>query len=95
MRLSAGGVAAPALYILLGLAFLALAYAAKRFGAQKWEEWDERGDFGDICQVFTFIVGIVGSVAGLCLVFANALGVAKPLIAPRVYLIEYFRQLVQ
>ena len=56
---------------------------------------DMRGDFGDFMRCMRFAVPVVTTFIGLLCVAVNIMDVLKPILAPRLYLIEYFRYLAR
>lgn len=90
------GAAAEAFWVMLGVFFLVLGGLAARLAIKKWAAWgDLSSDTNDFLKTTSCIVAIAGSVMGFFFVACNIMDMLKPLVAPRLYLIEYFQHLVR
>ncbi len=90
------GVASAAFWVVLGACFLLAATFAFRFGFKRWTEWSELDcDPEFFRKVPTCVIVIVGGAVGFFMFTCNFMDMLKPLLAPRLYLIEYFQQLVR
>lgn len=90
------GVADAGYWVGFGALFLTFAAVWSFMCYKRWTAIREmRGDFGDF---FRFMVGaapIVTTLLGFIFVMANIMDMLKPIVAPRLYLIEYFRHLAK
>ncbi len=90
------GIADGGYWVAFGVFFLTLAFVWGRACYKRWERIEEMsGDSGDFMRFMVFVLTIIPAIAGLLLVMINIMGMLKPIVAPRLYLIEYFRQLAE
>ncbi len=90
------GVADAAFWVVLGTCFLLAAAFTFRFGYKHWSEWTKLNSDPEFCRKMpTCIIVVVGTLVGFIMFTSNIMAMLKPLVAPRLYLIEYFQQLVR
>lgn len=80
-------------YIGIGLLLLAVSFFAYRKAAEYWEDWEQHRN--NDAQIMSVVGVICGGALGLAIVAVNTLALLKPLVAPRLFLIEFFRRLIQ
>lgn len=93
------GIAKPAFLVGLGLFFIIVGLSWGIVSYRHYDRFTELAkrnlDFvGGFLQFLSFFVPIFYTLLGLVLIFVNVMNVVKPIVAPRLYLIEYFRSLV-
>lgn len=90
------GVAEAGFWVVLGTIFLLVSAFTFRFGSKRWAAWsqlDSDDEFGH--KMPTCVITIFGTAIGFLMFTCNIMDMLKPLVAPRLYLIEYFQQLVR
>lgn len=89
------GVAGSGYWVGLGLFFITLGSGYGIFSYRRWEHLRAMtGDSGEFARFMAFAVPIVANFIGILMIMINIMSTLKPLVAPRLYLIEYFRNLV-
>ncbi len=90
------GIASGGLAVLLGILFLFASWIAYRVGVKNYSVWDKSPkERHGVFMVMVWVAGVVGVVVGTITVCANIMDFIKPIVAPRLFLIEYFQQLVR
>ena len=90
------GVADAAFWVVLGVCFLLTAASTFRFGYKRWSAWSTLNDDPEFCRKApTCSIAVISAVMGFFMITCNVMPMLKPLVAPRLYLIEYFQHLVR
>ncbi len=90
------GVADAAFWVVLGTCFLLASASAFRIGYKNWPAWSKLQDDPEFCRKMpTCVIVVVGGAIGFFMFTCNIMPMLKPLVAPRLYLIEYFQHLVR
>ncbi len=90
------GAADGGYWVAFGVLFLTIAFLWSFFCYKRWEVIREMPhDAGEAMRFFAFAVPILTAILGFLFVMVNIMSMLKPLVAPRLYLIEYFRALTR
>ncbi len=88
------GIARPGFRVGVGMFFLTVAVLWSFVSHRKREDLKNMpGDFGDFMRAMRFAVPAITTLIGVLTVMVNIMDVLMPIVAPRLYLIEYFRHL--
>ena len=88
------GVATSGYHVLLGLLLMLIGISYAIFSRRHYARWSQsRGDGPEVLRFLSFFVPIVTIVGGFIVFALNIMPALKPIVAPRLYLIEYFRAL--
>jgi hypothetical protein len=96
------GIADRAFWLVLGTFFVLIWPAAvlylrkdaelKNYSNKMAAALNEEGSDGSF--IVALVGGIIAPILGFIIAFANVMNVLKPIVAPRLYLIEYFKELM-
>jgi len=90
------GVADSGYWVAFGTLFLTFAAVWSVTCYKKWEPITKmKGDSGDFFRFMVFAAPVVTTIFGVIFVMVNIMDMLKPIVAPRLYLIEYFRHLAK
>lgn len=88
------GIADAGYWVAFGVVFLTIAAVSSFMCYKRWETIQAlRGDFGDFFRFMVGVVPVATTILGFLFIMSNIMDMLKPIVAPRLYLIEYFRQL--
>ncbi len=88
------GIAEPGFRVGVGVFFLTVAWFWGFTCYRKREDIKNMGgDLGDFMSFAKFAVPVIATVIGVLCIMVNIMDMLKPIVAPRLYLIEYFRHL--
>lgn len=85
--------ASSAFWVVLGVILLAISGALTMLAIRRWAVWKE--ERAEIRQSWTVGLAIGGVFIGSLCVVINIMSMLKPIIAPRLYLIEFFREMAK
>ncbi len=90
------GAASQAFWVGLGACFLVVGVSIARFAFKRWAAWCERDADEDAARrIWSVVLGCFCTIMGFFMFACHVMPMLKPLVAPRLYLIEYFQQLVR